>query len=91
MKVGIGSKLAKSLNISEIRISSSMSFLISFDIPREMNSLRLRVFRRLKVNEAKMIHESLWESKELEELVDLALLIKKFGGSARILEEKFIF
>jgi hypothetical protein len=38
-----------------------------------------------------MIHESLWESDNLRELIKIANFIKRFGGSARILEEKFIF
>jgi hypothetical protein len=67
------------------------NFIISFDIPREMNSLRVRVFRKLKKNDARMIHESLWESPSLQNLIDTALTIKQHGGKSKILEEKFIF
>jgi hypothetical protein len=66
-------------------------FVISFDLPREMNSARVRVFRMLKSRNCRMIHESLWESDNLRELIKIANFIKRFGGSARILEEKFIF
>jgi len=66
-------------------------FIISFDLPREMNSARVRVFRMLKSRNCRMIHESLWESNNLKDLIEIASFIKRFGGSAKILEEKFIF
>jgi hypothetical protein len=66
-------------------------FVISFDLPREMNSARVRVFRMLKSRNCKMIHESLWESNNLKDLIEIAKFIKRFGGNARILEEKFLF
>ncbi|MFZ8829994.1 MAG: hypothetical protein ACO2OO_00875 [Candidatus Aenigmatarchaeota archaeon] len=66
-------------------------FIISFDLPREMNSARVRLFRMLKSRNCKMIHESLWEGDNLKDLIEIASFIKKFGGRARILEEKFLF
>jgi len=66
-------------------------FVISFDLPERMNSARVRVFRMLKSRNCRMIHESLWESDNLKDLIDIASFIKKFGGNARILEEKFLF
>jgi hypothetical protein len=66
-------------------------FIISFDLPREMNSARVRLFRMLKSRNCKMIHESLWEGDNLKDLIEIATFIKKFGGRARILEEKFLF
>ena len=65
-------------------------FLISFDIPKEFNALRLRVFRKLRKLNAEIVHESLWKSNSLESLTNIALLIRQHGGSAKILEEKFI-
>jgi hypothetical protein len=38
-----------------------------------------------------MIQFSIWESEKLEELMKIALMIKNFGGSSKILEEKFLF
>jgi hypothetical protein len=73
----------------EIRISSHV--LLSFDISRELNALRLRVFKRLRGMDAEMVHQSLWRSENLKNLLDIALLIHNHGGSVRILEEKFIF
>jgi hypothetical protein len=66
-------------------------FIISFDLPREMNSARVRLFRMLRSKNCRMIHESLWESNNLKDLIKIASFIKRFGGSAKILEEKFIF
>jgi hypothetical protein len=66
-------------------------FIISFDLPREMNSARVRLFRMLKSRNCKMIHESLWEGDNLKDLIEIASFIKKFGVRARILEEKFLF
>jgi len=68
-----------------------MSFVLSFDIPRGMSTLRTKVFRKLKRMNAKMINESLWSLNDLNALMELALLIKNHGGNARILEEKFVF
>ncbi len=67
------------------------SFLLSFDLPREMNPVRLRVFRALRKMNAEKVHDSLWRSSELEALIQIALLIKRAKGKARILEEKFVF
>ena len=67
------------------------TFILSFDLPRNMNALRVRIFRRLKRMGAVKIHDSLWGSERLDELISLALLIKRFGGNARVLEEKFVF
>ena len=38
-----------------------------------------------------MIQFSVWKHENLSDLIKVALLIKYVGGSARILEEKFIF
>ena len=56
-----------------------------------MNGARVRLFRMLKGKNCKMIHESLWESEELKDLIEIAQFIKRFKGNVRILEEKFIF
>jgi hypothetical protein len=42
-----------------------MSFILSFDLPREMSSARVRIFRELKRANAEKIHDSLWELKML--------------------------
>ena len=61
----------------------SRSFLLSFDLPKEMAVIRARIHRKLKKINAKMIHESLWESSSLQALIDIAELIAANGGSAK--------
>jgi len=62
-----------------------------FDIPRDRGSVQRQVSRLLAKANAKQIQSSVWKSKELEELIDIASFIKKSGGDARILEERFVF
>jgi len=68
-----------------------MSFILTFDIPREKHVLEKRINRELRKIDAEMLQFSLWKSENLDELLKIALTIRNFGGSARILEEKFIF
>jgi len=66
-------------------------FVISFDIPTEEETERRRINRELHGISARRIHQSFWEHGNLNQLVRIASRIKSIGGSARILEEKFIF
>jgi uncharacterized protein (UPF0128 family) len=66
-------------------------FILAFDLPRELHSERKRVNLELRRMNAKMIQFSIWESEKLEELMKIALMIKSFGGTSKILEEKFLF
>jgi len=68
-----------------------MSFVLSFDLPRNMGVVRSRVIRKLHKVNAKRIHDSLWSCNDLDMLIQIATIIKNFGGSASILEEKFVF
>jgi len=68
-----------------------MTFVLSFDLPQEFSTPRVRIFRELKKIDAKHIHDSFWMSDSLEALISVATLIKKFGGDAIILEEKLVF
>ena len=68
-----------------------MSFILLFDIPKGNRTLATRVFRNLRRINAEMVQYSAWRSDSLEDLMEIAMLIKFHGGSARILEEKFIF
>jgi hypothetical protein len=68
-----------------------MSFILTFDIPRQNQSLEKRINRELRKIDARMLQFSVWRSENLEDLVKIALAIRRFGGSASILEEKFIF
>lgn len=66
-------------------------FILTFDLPREMGTVKVRTWRELQKIDAKMIQFSIWESEKLDELIKLATEIKKSGGTAKIMEEKFVF
>lgn len=65
--------------------------ILIYDIPRESHSVAVQVLRDLQKINAKMIHHSTWKSNKVKDLIDIAILIKKSGGNASILEEKLIF
>ena len=66
-------------------------FVLVFDLPREMGTTKVRTWRELQKMDAKMIQFSIWESEKLDELMKLAIDIKKSGGDAKILKEQFVF
>ncbi len=66
-------------------------FILVFDLPREMGTVKVRSWRELQKIDAKMLQFSIWKSEKMDELIRIAIDIKKSGGSARILEERFVF
>ena len=68
-----------------------MSFVIVFDIPRSEQTERRRIHRELTKHDCQMIQDSFWKSQDLKFLMSLGMKIKKIGGSATILEERFLF
>ncbi len=62
-----------------------------FDVPLDDRALARKVQRDLSKAGAKMLQQSVWKSDSLQELIDIASLIKRAGGDARILEERFLF
>jgi len=56
-----------------------------------MAPVRSRIHRRLTAIQSTKVHDSFWKSEKLDELIDMATEIKRFGGQASILEEKFVF
>jgi hypothetical protein len=66
-------------------------FILVFDIPRALNTLKVQVWRELRRSGCEMLQFSIWKSNDLKQLMNIALWIKKSGGRASILEEKFIF
>lgn len=66
-------------------------FVLSFDLPRNANTPRVRIFRELRKMNAKLVNYSFWKSGNLSKLIEIATFIKKSGGQATILEEKLIF
>ena len=79
------------MNVSQNEQNGKEKFILAFDLPRELHSERKRVNLELRRMNARMIQFSIWESEKLEELMKIALMIKNFGGSSKILEEKFLF
>lgn len=67
------------------------AYILTFDIPRDQHKILLKVHREFHKISAQKFQHSLWKSEKLNELMDIANFIKKSGGTARILEEKFIF
>lgn len=66
-------------------------FILSFDIPVNMDSFKLKINRELHRIGAKRIQQSMWQSDDLSKLVRICVLIKNVGGAARVLEERLIF
>jgi CRISPR-associated endonuclease Cas2 len=66
-----------------LKEATRMSFILTFDIPRENLTLEKRVNRMLKKIKARMLQFSVWSSENLEEMIKIALMIKKNGGSAK--------
>ena len=58
-------------------------FIIAFDIPREKKNVQRRVQRILHRIKAKKLQFSLWESDNLQKLVDISLFIRANGGQAK--------
>jgi CRISPR-associated endonuclease Cas2 len=68
-----------------------MAFILVFDIPRELTTERKQVNLALRRMDARMLQFSVWQHESLNKLLEIASRIKLIGGSATILEEKFIF
>lgn len=68
-----------------------MKFVLIYDIPTESESVQRQTHRLLVRTGAKQIQRSVWSFDELSSLTDIATFIKKSGGDARILEERFVF
>ncbi|MBI1978729.1 MAG: hypothetical protein HYS62_01550 [Candidatus Aenigmarchaeota archaeon] len=66
-------------------------FILTFDMPRELTRVRKKVHRDLIKIDSKKFQQSLWKSRDLRSLIEIATFIKKSGGSASILEEKLVF
>lgn len=68
-----------------------MNFILTFDLPWELVKERKMINRELNRIGAKMIQRSMWKFDNLGSLISIANSIKKSGGEARILEERFVF
>jgi hypothetical protein len=68
-----------------------MSFVIVFDIPKSQAVEKVRINRELNRTGAQLLQDSFWRLDNLKELIRIASWIRRIGGKASILEEKFIF
>jgi CRISPR/Cas system-associated endoribonuclease Cas2 len=59
-------------------------FMLVFDIPRKLNTLRNRVHRRLVKFNVEKVQDSVWASNDVNLLLDTAKEIKKEGASAQV-------
>jgi len=66
-------------------------FVLVFDFPRNLTTARRKLNRLLHRINAKRLQDSVWSCDDLQQLMEVALFIKNFGGRASILEEKFVF
>ena len=85
--------VSKTLNVAYATsyLMIKMKFVLIFDIPLEEKSKTKQEQRVLSRIGARQIQKSVWSSDELGSLTDVASFIKKTGGDARILEERFVF
>jgi hypothetical protein len=72
-------------------MKQNLNFIIIFDIPLNFHALKLRINRRLKTMNAKMIQRSVWGHNSLKELVAIAEEINKKGGNAFVLKKNILF
>jgi hypothetical protein len=59
-------------------------FMLIFDIPRELNTLRNRIHRRLIKFDVEKVQDSVWASQNVNLLLDMAKEIKEEGASAQV-------
>ncbi len=78
-------------HVGQLFQAMTMGFVIVFDIPRAEMTERRRIHREFVRAGAEMMQDSLWKSDSLKFLMDMGMRIRKIGGSATILEEKFLF
>jgi hypothetical protein len=64
--------------------------ILIFDIPKELNTLRNRIHRKLVKLNAVKIQDSVWTSKNVNLLLEVAREIKKEGASAQVLKAEKI-
>ena len=66
-------------------------FLLAFDIPANERMFRKKINQILKKIDAKMIQKSLWESEDLNKLLNIAVLIKNIGGVVYVFQAEVLF
>lgn len=65
-------------------------YVLIFDLPAGKKSMLVKINRTLHKMEAQKLQHSVWQSDRLEELGDIASMIKRAGGRANVLEKKVV-
>jgi len=65
-------------------------FIIIFDVPLGKRTLARKIQRKLNKINAEVMQQSVWKSKDLPRLLEIASLIKQEGGQATILKEDIV-
>jgi len=68
-----------------------MSFVLVYDLPRQLTTERKQLNLKLKRANAKKLQHSFWRHDNIKKLIDIGIWIRKIGGTAEILEERFLF
>jgi len=66
-----------------------MPYIIVFDIKRDRPSFRVKINRLLNKIKAKMIQDSVWEVKNLEDAIEISNLIKANGGKVVAFDKRY--
>jgi len=66
-------------------------YLIIFQLPKNSQSLKLRVNRMLTRIKARMLQRSVWLHENAQKLVEIASFIKSRGGKAIVLEKNVVY
>ncbi len=68
-----------------------MSFVLVYDIPFGLDTEKRRVNRMLHRTGARCVQQSFWRCDDLKNLVSIGMCVRRLGGKAEILEERFLF
>lgn len=71
-------------------MAESKEYVLIYDLPAGKKSMLVKVNRALHRLEAQKLQHSVWQSERLEDLGDIARMIKRAGGRATVLEKKVV-
>lgn len=66
-------------------------YIIIFQLPKNSQSLKLKVNRMLTKIKARMLQRSVWFHENAQKLVEIASFIKSRGGKAIVLEKNVVY
>lgn len=68
-----------------------VKYILIYDIPSGEKVLQVKINRMLHTIDAEKVQHSIWRSERLNDLKEIAKIIKQKGGIVNILEEKIIY